>query len=534
MQVRTGVDPQLKITTGTRGLDEILRGGITPQRLYLVEGSPGSGKTTLALRFLMQGREDGHRGLYITLSETVNELTAVASSHGWTLDQIELFEMVSEDEFGADHEQSLLHPSEVELGETVRGIIELVEKIDPACVVLDSLSELRLLAQNPLRYRRQILALKHYFARRKCTVLMLDDRTAEPGDLQLHSIAHGVISLEQLANDFGSERRRLRVIKMRGLKYHGGYHDFTIERGGICVYPRLVAANHHRSFSSEPVTTGLNELDLLLGDGLFPGTNTLLAGPAGVGKTTTAVRCMIAALKRGQKAAYFLFDERLSTLMIRSKALDMDLQPFIDDGLLDIRQIDPAELSPGEFASAVRSAVEDDDVSVVMIDSLNAYLHAMPSDNFLLLQMHELLSYLGQQGVVTLMILGQHGVTGDLKSDIDISYLADTVMMLRFFEAAGEVRKSIAVIKTRTSDHERSIREFVIDRNGLTIGAPINSFSGILSGSPVYTPTKANLLSLDPEVRPRRSERRIIRPPFGRQRICGNIYVGRHFGAARA
>ncbi|WP_138936201.1 ATPase domain-containing protein [Roseovarius arcticus] len=493
--VRT--DRQPRLTTGTRGLDDVLQGGVTPQRLYLVEGTPGSGKTTLALKFLMEGRKARDRGIYITLSETVDELTAVAQSHGWTLDGIDLFEMVAEDEFNSDNEQSLLHPSEVELGETVRGIIELVERTNPARVVLDSLSELRLLAQNPLRYRRQILALKHFFARRKCTVLMLDDRTAEPGDLQLHSIAHGVISLEHLANDFGSERRRLRVIKMRGLKYYGGYHDFTIERGGICVYPRLIAAEHHRSFSSEPVTTGLAELDALLGDGLFPGTNALLAGPAGVGKTTTAVRCMIAALRRGQKAAYFLFDERLATLMIRSKALDMDLQPFIDNGLLEIRQIDPAELSPGQFASAVRSAVEEDEVSIVVIDSLNAYLQAMPSDNFLVLQMHELLSYLAQQGVVSLMILGQHGVTGDLRSDIDISYLADTVMMLRFFEAEGQVRKSIAVIKTRTSDHERSIREFSIDGNGMSIGAPIRSFSGILSGSPVYTPKNDNLLSLE-------------------------------------
>ncbi len=490
-------DPQQRLVTGTWGLDQVLRGGITPHRLYLVEGTPGSGKTTLALKFLMVGRDAGEPALYITLSETVNELKAVAQSHDWTLSGIDLFEMVPEDEFSTDHEQSLLHPSEVELGETVRGIIELVEKTNPTRVVLDSLSELRLLAQNALRYRRQILALKHFFARRKCTVLMLDDRTAEPGDLQLHSIAHGVISLEQLANNYGSERRRLRVVKMRGLKYHGGYHDFTIERGGLCVYPRLIAAHHHRDYSIEPVTTGLPQLDALLGDGLVPGTNALLAGPAGVGKTTTAVRCMIAALKRGQKAAYFLFDERLSTLLIRSRALDMDLQPYVDSGQLEIRQIDPAELSPGEFASAVRIAVEKDDVSVVVIDSLNAYLHAMPSDDFLVLQMHELLSYLAQQGVVSLMILGQHGVTGDLRSDIDISYLADTVLLLRFFEAHGEVRKSISVIKTRTSDHEHSIRELRIDKNGISIGEPIRSFSGILSGSPVYNRTNGELLPLD-------------------------------------
>ncbi|WP_045391446.1 ATPase domain-containing protein [Falsirhodobacter sp. alg1] len=497
MHGTTGSDPQTRILTGTPGLDDVLRGGLTPSRLYLVEGTPGSGKTTLALRFLLEGRQAGDRALYITLSETENELQAVALSHGWSLDGVTLFEMVAEDEFSAAHEQTLLHPSEVELGETVRGIIDLVERINPRRVVLDSLSELRLLAQNPLRYRRQILALKHFFARRNCTVWMLDDRTAEPGDLQLHSIAHGVISLEHSASDFGAERRRLRVIKMRGLQYHGGFHDLTIERGGIRVYPRLIAAHHHRTFSSLPVTTGLEGLDALLGEGLFPGTNTLLAGPAGVGKTTTAVRCMIAALQRGQKAAYFLFDERLSTLLIRSRALNMDLQPYLDSGLLQIRQIDPAELSPGQFASAVRSAVEEGDVGIVVIDSLNAYLHAMPSDNYLVLQMHELLSYLAQQGVVSMMILGQHGVTGDLRSDIDISYLADTVMMLRFFEAEGEVRKSISVIKTRTSDHERSIREFRIDQGGLLVGQPLRNFRGILSGVPIYHPEQGALLPLE-------------------------------------
>ncbi len=493
----TETNPAHRLLTGTQGLDEVLGGGLTQERLYLVEGTPGAGKTTLAPKFLMEGRVNGGAGLYITLSETEFELQAVAQSHGWELDGINLFEMVGEAEFGSDHEQSLLHPSEVELGETVRGIIELVETTNPARVVVDSLSELRLLAQNSLRYRRQILALKHFFARRNCTVLMLDDRTAEPGDLQLHFIAHGVISLEQHANDFGAERRLLRVIKMRGLRYRGGYHDFTIEKGGINVYPRLVAADHHRAFSLAPVTTGLVGLDALLGSGLFPGTNALLAGPAGVGKTTTAVRCMIAALRRGHKAAYFLFDERLSTLIIRSKALGMDLKPFIDDGSLAIRQIDSAKLSPGQFACAVREAVETDDVDVVVIDSLNAYLHAMPSDNFLVLQMHELLSYLAQQGVISLMILGQHGVTGDLRSDIDISYLADTVMLMRFFEVEGIVRKSIAVVKTRTSDHKRTIREFSIDNQGINIGEPIRSFSGILSGAPIYTPDRYGLMALE-------------------------------------
>jgi circadian clock protein KaiC len=428
----------------------------------------------------------GENGLYITLSETADELHAVAASHGWSLDAIELFELLSEDGLSSENHQSLLHPSEVELGETVRGIIARVEDADPRRVVLDSLSELRLLAQNPLRYRRQILALKHFFAKRNCTVLMLDDRSAEPGDLQLHSIAHGVISLEQNASEFGSERRRLRIIKMRGLQYRGGFHDFNIMKGGLCVYPRLVASEHQREFDGAAVTTGLDELDALLGGGLSPGTNTLLTGPAGVGKTTTAVRCMLAALERGQRVAYYLFDERMATLLARSEALGMGLARYIDSGQLDLRQIDPAELSPGEFAGAVQGAVENDGAQMVIIDSLNAYLHAMPSDNFLVLQMHELLSYLSQQGIVSLMILGQHGVTGDLRSDLDISYLADAVMLLRFFEAQGTVRKSMAVIKTRTSDHERQIREFAIDRTGLRIGSPLTGFDAILTGNPRY------------------------------------------------
>lgn len=484
-----------RVSTGTAGLDFILGRGVWPDRLYLVEGTPGSGKTTLALRFLLAGQENGEAGLYITLSETISELNTVADSHGWSLDGIDLFELVAEDEFGTDHAQSLLHPSDVELGETVRGVIEKVEATNPTRVVLDSLSELRLLAQNPLRYRRQVLALKHFFAKRNCTVMVLDDRSSEPGNLQLHSIAHGVISLEQTANDFGSERRRLRVVKMRGLRYRGGYHDFTIETGGLRVYPRLIAAEHTRSFSDEPVTTGLAGLDALLGDGLAPGTNTLLAGPAGVGKTTTAVRCLIAALQRGEKAAFYLFDERLSTLVTRSRNLNMDLQPYVASGQLTIRQIDPAELSPGEFAGAVQDAVELDDVGVVVIDSLNAYFHAMPSDNYLILQMHELLGYLSQQGVVTLLVLGQHGILGDLRSDIDVSYLADTVMLLRYFESSGVVRKSIAVVKTRTSDHERSIRELRITTGvGLEVGEPITQVTGILSGDLTYHPGGVPLL----------------------------------------
>lgn len=489
----TPVTPK-PMSTGTAGIDHILCGGLPGERLYLVEGTPGTGKTTLALRFLLQGAESGERSLYITLSETARELEAVAQSHGWSLDGIALFELVAEDEFGSDHEQTLLHPSEVELGETVRGIIAQVEAVNPHRVVLDSLSELRLLSQNSLRYRRQILALKHFFAKRSCTVMMLDDRSSQASDLQLHSIAHGVISLEQAASDFGAERRRLRIVKMRGLKFRGGYHDFTIEKGGLEVYPRLIAAEHTRAFDGRPVSTGLAELDALLGGGLVPGTNTLLTGPAGAGKTSMAVRCMVAALERGEKAALYLFDERLATLKIRSATLGTPLEPYIDSGQLILRQVDPAELSPGEFAGAVQRAVEDDGVTMVVIDSLNGYLQAMPSDNYLTLQLHEVLSYLSLQGVVSMMILGLHGVTGDLRADIDLSYLADAVMMLRYFEADGAVHKSIAVIKTRTSEHERTIREFAIEKSGIRIGEPITAFDGVLSGQPRYLVKGGELL----------------------------------------
>ena len=474
-------------STGIAGLDDILNGGLTPERLYLVEGTPGTGKTTLGLGFLLTGAAAGQSGLYITLAETEVELRAVADTHGWSLDSITIFEMVPADGLGDDQEQTLLHPSEVELGETVRAIMARVDALRPARVIIDSLSELRLLAQSPVRYRRQILALKHYFSTRQCTVLVLDDKSASGSDLQLHSIAHGVISLEQLLSGFGAQRRRLHVVKMRGLRYRGGYHDFEIERGGLAVYPRLVASEHGVRHDMEFVSTGSQEFDALLGGGLVVGTATLLTGPAGVGKTTTTVQCVYAALERGEKAAYFLFDERAPTLLARSAALGMDLQPFIDAGRLALRAIDPAELSPGEFAAAVRASVEEDGVQVVVVDSLNAYLQSMPSEKFLILQMHELLTYLGQRGVVTLLILGMHGVMGDVRADVDLSYLADTAVQLRYFEAFGEVRQAISVIKTRTAKHERTIREFRIDTQGLMFGEPLTNFQGVLTGVPTFS-----------------------------------------------
>ncbi|TXM97268.1 AAA family ATPase [Methylobacterium sp. WL64] len=478
--------PAPRISTGVPGLDDILCGGMTPSRLYLLEGTPGTGKTTLALQFLRAGAARGEPTLYVTLSETGQELRASAATHGWSLDGIELYELVNEMGLDPDSEQSILHPSEIELGETVREVIARVEALKPERVVFDSLSELRLLAQNPLRYRRQILALKQFFAKRACTVLMLDDRTSETGDLQLHSIARGVVSLEQVPREFGSERRRLRIVKMRGIKYRGGYHDFLLETGGILAFPRLIAAEHHTPFDATARSTGSDALDLLLGGGLVPGTNTLLLGPSGVGKTTMAIRCMLTALERGERGTYYLFDEGLSTLLARSATLGMDLSPHIAAGRLTITQIDPAELSPGEFSSMVRQSVEEHGSSVVAIDSLNAYLHAMPGEEYLILQMHEMLSYLNQQGVTTLLVLGQHGVIGEVRTDIDLSYLSDSILLFRFFEAKGEVRTALSVVKSRVNAHERTIREMKLSAHGIQVGEALADFEGVLTGLPSY------------------------------------------------
>jgi len=475
-----------RISIGIADLDNILGGGLTGNRAYLLEGTPGSGKTTIALQFLLEGARHGERGLYITLSETAAELREVARSHKWDLADIELFELVSSDGLDPEAEQSILEPSEVELGETIQGVMECVDRLRPARVVFDSLSEMRLLAQNSLRYRRQILALKQYFSMRGCTVLMLDDRSSDPGDLQLHSIAHGVITLEQAAQDYGTERRRLRVVKMRGVKYRGGFHDFVIETGGVSVFPRLVAAEHHSSFTKQLVSTGLDRLDRMLGGGLSTGTNALFNGPSGVGKTSTALQCALSAIARGEKATYYLFDEGRPTMLMRAKSMGMDLAPHIESGALNVVQIDPAELSPGEFSSWVRRAVEAEGMRFIVIDSLNAFLQAMPGEKYLVLQMHEMLSYLNQQGVITLLILGQHGIIGDVRSDVDLSYLSDTIVLFRYFEAHGEMHKAVSIAKSRTSAHEASIREFQLGQSGIRIGEPLRDFEGVLTGLPTY------------------------------------------------
>lgn len=441
----------------------------------------------------------GEAGLYITLSETADELAAVALSHGWSIAPLAVFELAGETALDIDAQQSVFHPSEVELGETTRNVMDKVDQVKPVRVVFDSLSEMRLLAQNPLRYRRQILALKQFFSARACTVLLLDDKTSQ-SDQHLHSIAHGVISLEQIAKEFGKERRRVNILKMRGIRFCGGYHDYTLNTGGITMFPRLVAAEHLRDFVPAVRATGAEGIDMLLGGGLVRGTNTLIVGPSGIGKTTVSTRCLLTALERGEKAAFYLFDEGLGTFFARSAALGMELRPFLDNGQLAIHHIDPAELAPGEFAQMLRDAVELRKTDFIVIDSLNAYLQAMPGEQYLILQMHELLSYLNQQGVTTLLVLGQHGMVGEVKSDVDLSYLSDSTLLMRFFESNGRLRRAITVIKSRAAEHALNIHELQLGRDGIRVGEPLEGFDGVLSGLPSYrgaTPMMASLTHAD-------------------------------------
>lgn len=486
-----------RISTGNSGLDDILMGGLDADRMYLYEGRPGTGKTTIALQFLMEGVRHGERVLYISLSETRRELELVARRHGWTLDGIDVFELVPpENVLDPERELTVLHPAEVELSETTKLIFEKVEALNPTRLVVDSLSELRLLAQGSLRYRRQILALKHFFTTRQCTVVLLDDLTAHENDLQLHSISHGVLLLEQLAIEYGAERRRLRVVKMRGINFRGGFHDFKIEKGGLAVYPRLVAAEHHASFTGTFTPSGNAELDRLLGGGLERGTNALLIGAAGVGKSSVALTYAIAAADRGEHAVYFAFDEGRGTLEARAQTLGLALQDKLESGMIRYQQIDPAEMSPGEFADNVIRSVEEGGARVVIIDSLNGYLNAMPDGRFLILQMHELLSYLAQQGVLTILVLAQHGLVGPMETPLDISYLSDAVIMLRYFEHAGVVRRALSVVKKRSGNHEHTIREFTLSSSGISVGPPLTQFSGIFSGTPTYLGDAGPLLDV--------------------------------------
>jgi circadian clock protein KaiC len=479
--------------TGIAGLDDILCGGLTANRLYLIEGVPGSGKTTLAMQFLLEGARRGEPALYVTLSETDEELRAMSASHGYDLGGITIRELVPPEESLQPAEQyTMFHPAEVELSETTRTILADVERLRPTRLVFDSLSELRLLAGDPLRYRRQLLALKQFFRGRQCTVLLLDDLTSSGRDLQVQSIAHGVVVLEQLLPEYGADRRRLRVLKHRGRRFRGGYHDYVIGTGGLIVFPRLIAAEHRHPQDSAKYSSGVAGIDRLLGGGLERGTSTLVVGGAGTGKSSLASQFAAAAAARGQRAAMFIFDESKSTLLTRMTSLGSQLEAHHDQGLITIRQVDPAELTPGEFAHAIRDEVERNGAHVVVIDSLNGYLNAMPGEGYLTIHLHELLMYLGEKGVATILVGAHQGLIGpNMTTPIDASYLADAVVLMRYFEAFGEVRQAISVVKKRGGDHERTIREYWMDGAGIHVGEPLREFRGVLTGVPTYERTSS-------------------------------------------
>ena len=486
MTKQSPAPPANRLATGIPGLDYILCGGLPAKRLYLIEGTPGSGKTTMALQFLLTGTAKGQKCLYITLSETRQEIEEVAASHGWSLAGLDIVELSALDEkISAEAQSTLFHPSEVELGETTKFLLESVERIKPQRLAFDSCSELRLLAQTALRYRRQILALKQYFAGENCTTLLLDDASSGESDSHVQSLAHGVISLEQLSPEYGAVRRRLMVRKIRGSTYRGGHHDFAIYTGGVQVFPRLVAAEHKHAFEAENVSSGVAGLDALLGGGLARGTSNLFTGPPGSGKSTLALKYATATASRGEKVLIYTFDESLNVLHQRARGLNLDLQRFIDNGTIRTIQVDPAELSPGELAFQIQNAVQHDNVRMVYLDSLNGYLHAMGEERSLNLQLHELLTFLNQQGVVTILILSPQGFLGQMQAPIDLTYLADTVIALRFFEMEGAVHKAISAIKKRTGQHESTIRELKIDGSGIWVGPPLDKFRGVLTGVPV-------------------------------------------------
>lgn len=490
-----------KQTTGIAGLDDVLGGGLPSHRLYVVEGDPGAGKTTLALQFLREGVRLGQRTLYVTLSESLDELRDVAASHGWSLDGIELLELNSFSErLQEEADYTVYHPSDVELGETIKQITGEVERLNPERVALDSVSELKILSQTSVRYRREILGLKQFFAGRKCTVLVLDDRTTRESELQLQSIAHGVLRLERETREYGNTRRQFHIFKLRGIRFQDGLHDFVIHTGGIEVYPRLSASNTATVEYEGSAGSGSQQLDALLGGGLDRGSSTLLLGPAGCGKSTLCSQYMLTALERGEPVGCFLFEESRETFLGRSAGYGMDFKPHLASGRLDLVQVDIGELSPGEFATRVRRMVEQRRVRFIVIDSLNGYLNGMPSERFLLIHLHGLLTYLGQRGVVTILTIAQHGMLGStMLTPVDVSFLSDTVVLLRFFEAAGKVRQAISVVKKRRGAHERTLREMLIGATGIRIGEVLEQFDGILTGVPRFHGKDARLLNAQDE-----------------------------------
>lgn len=498
---RSAPPEQPRARTGLDGLDEVLGGGLPRNHIYLLDGEPGTGKTTLAIQYLLEGAREGERGLYVTLSESEAELSEVARSHGWTLDNVTVFELTADAaEEGGDEDYTIFHPAEVELRQTLAAVFETVERVKPTRVVIDSLSEMRLLARDALRFRRQILSLKQFFAGRECTVLLLDDKSAPAGDMQLHSLAHGVIMLEHIALEYGAERRRLQVTKLRGVRFRGGYHDFRIRTGGIQVFQRIRTAATTRMATDGVLLSGNPRLEALLGGGITRGTSTLVTGAAGTGKTVMCVQYMRAAVERGETVSAFMFDERLATFRLRAEALGFRLDDALKDGRLRIHQIEPTEMSPGEFANVVADAVKNKGSSVVVIDSINGYMNAMPSERLLGIQLHELLSFLSNHGVTSILTLVQHGVFGGpVDEEAEVSYLADTVVLLRYFEYQGSVRNAISVVKKRSGPHEKTIREFRIGEGGFAVGEPLEQFQGVLTGVPRYEGAREPLMSRNDE-----------------------------------
>jgi circadian clock protein KaiC len=485
------------VSTGVDGIDQLLRGGLTADRMYLVEGKPGTGKTTMAMQFLLHGRSRGEGCLYVTLSETTAELNAAARSHGWSLEGIEVFQLAPAEGLKPDDQYTLYHPAEVELGETIKSVLEIIDRSRPKRVVFDSLSEMRLLARDPLRYRRQILALKDYFSGRACTVLVLDDQSAEDSDMQLRSIAHGVILLEHVAIGYGRAGRRLRIVKIRGVEAVEGFHDFVIRRGGLKVYPDLRQNLAPVAPSAAPILSGIPELDRLLGDGLSWGTVTLIIGPAGAGKSTLAAQ-FVANAASLSRSALFLFDEGQRTFTARCDALGMQYGQLLKNGHVSMMEIGPCDMSVGEFVHRVHKAVDSEDVRFVFLDTLNGYINAFASHDPSLTRLHELFSYLNGRGVATFITAAQHGMIGAaMHVPVDISYLADCVLLLRFFEATGEVRRALSVVKKRTGSHESTIREFRIGPERLFVGEALTKFEGVLTGVPRYTGGSGPLLRND-------------------------------------
>lgn len=473
--------------TGIEGLDTVLCGGLPRNRIYLLQGEPGVGKTTIALQFLLEGARAKEDGLYITLSETKEELEEVGLSHGWSLDAITLFELSSlAEQLQGETDSTFFHPSEIELNRTTKALLDEVERVKPARIVFDSLSEMRMLAENPLRYRRQILQLKQFFSGKKCTVLLLDDSPSGSRDLQIESVAHGVIGLEKSSPMYGVARRRLNVHKIRGVHFREGHHDFIMRKGGVTIFPRLVAAEHHTQFKRENFPSGLAGLDALLGGGLDRGTSNMFMGPPGTGKSTVAMKFATTAAERGERVLFLCFDETIGTIMARAAQLEMNLERHVKSGLIEIEQIDPAEISPGEMTARIRIAIEKRSARMVVIDSINGYLNAMPDERFLNLQLHELLAYLNQQGVITIIILAQQGLMGGMQSVVDLTYLADTVVLWRYYEAFGSMKQALSVIKKRSGNHERTIREIKIAKGGIKVGPPLTNLQGVMTGVPSF------------------------------------------------